>query len=155
MPVGFAVRTCMLSRVNSIPEDIIAITARLAIASVFWRSAQTKIIGWELFDQSWQFYNVSTSTLMLFQYEYNLPLIDYKIAAYLATFSEFFLSLAIVVGFMTRLSALALLGMTAVIQVLVYPDAWPTHIMWAAILLYIIKHGSGKLSVDNLFIKNQ
>jgi putative oxidoreductase len=139
---------------KSIPEDVIAITARLAIASVFWRSAQTKISGWELFDQSWQFYNVSSSTLMLFQYEYNLPLINYKIAAYMATFSEFFLSLAIVAGFMTRLSALALLIMTGVIQILVYPDAWPTHIMWAAILFYIIKHGPGKLSVDNLIFKN-
>ena len=140
---------------KSIPEDVIAITARLAIASVFWRSAQTKISGWELFDQSWQFYNVSGSTLMLFQYEYDLPLINYKIAAYMATFSEFFLSLAIVVGIMTRLSALALLIMTGVIQIFVYPDAWPTHIMWAAILFYIIKYGPGKLSVDNLFFKNE
>jgi len=93
---------------KSIPEDILAITARLAIASVFWRSAQTKISGWSFLDQSWQFYNLSDSTFMLFQYEYQIPVLDYKIAAYLATFNEFFLSLAIVLGFMTRLSALAL-----------------------------------------------
>jgi len=139
---------------KSIPEDILAITARLAIASVFWRSAQTKISGWSFLDQSWQFYNLSDSTFMLFQYEYQIPVLDYKIAAYLATFNEFFLSLAIVLGFMTRLSALALLGITAVIQILVYPDAWPTHILWAAILLYIMKHGPGRLSIDHLLAKD-
>lgn len=139
---------------KALPEDIIALTARIAVSTVFWRSAQTKISGWEFFDQSWQFYNLSGSTFMLFQYEYNLPLINYKVAAYLATFNEFFLSIAILVGFMTRLTALAFLGMTAVIQILVYPDAWPTHILWAAALLYIVKHGPGRFSMDSLFLKN-
>ncbi|MCP3675173.1 MAG: DoxX family protein [Gammaproteobacteria bacterium] len=139
---------------KAFPEDIIALTARIAIFTVFWRSAQTKISGWELFDQSWQFFNLSSSTFMLFQYEYDLPLINYKIAAYLATFSEFFLSITILVGFITRLSALAFLGMTAVIQIIVYPDAWPTHILWAAALLYIVKHGPGRLSIDCIFLKN-
>ena len=137
-----------------LPEDILAVTARLAIATVFWRSVQTKISGWEFLDQSWQFYNLNSSTLMLFQYEYNLPLIDYTIAAYLATFAEFFLSLTIAFGFMTRLSAFAFLIMTTVIQILVYPDAWPTHILWASILLYIIKHGPGRLSIDSLLMKS-
>lgn len=143
-----------LNALKYLPEDIIALTARLAIVSVFWRSAQSKISGWEFFDQSWQFYNLNTSTLMLFEYEYSLPLVDYKIAAYAATFSEFFLSLAILTGFMTRFSALALLIMTAVIQFFVYPDAWPTHIIWAAILLYLLKHGGGRFSLDRL-ISNQ
>ena len=57
---------------QSIPEDIIALTARLAIATVFWRSAQTKINGWDFFGQSWQFYNLNDSTFMLFQYEYEI-----------------------------------------------------------------------------------
>ena len=139
---------------KALPEDIIALTARIAIFTVFWRSAQTKISGWDFLDQSWQFYNLNDSTFMLFQYEYNLPIISYKVAAYLATFNEFFLSLAILIGFMTRLTALAFLGMTAVIQILVYPDAWPTHILWAAVLFYIAKHGPGKFSVDSMFLKN-
>ena len=143
-----------LSYLKSLPEELVRLTARLAIASVFWRSAQTKIHGWEFLDQSWQFYGLSDSTLMLFRLEYQLPLIDYKIAAYLATFSEFFLSLAILAGFMTRFSALALLAMTAVIQLFVYPDAWPTHILWTAILLYIIKHGPGRFSLDHFFTKS-
>ncbi|RKZ99683.1 MAG: DoxX family protein [Gammaproteobacteria bacterium] len=137
---------------KAVPEDLIALIARIAIAAVFWRSAQTKISGWEFLDQSWQFYNLNRSTLMLFEYEYQLPLIHYQFAAYMATFSEFFVSLAILLGFMTRLSAFALLMMTLVIQVLVYPDAWPTHILWATILLYIMKQGPGKFSVDQLLM---
>ena len=142
-----------LGILKAIPEDILALTARAAIATVFWRSAQTKISGWNFLDQSWQFYNLSDSTFLLFQYEYDLPVINYEIAAYLATFNEFFLSIAILLGFMTRFTALAFLGMTAVIQIFVYPDAWPTHIMWAAILLYIIKHGPGRFSLDKIFVK--
>ena len=142
-----------LGILKAIPEDLIALTARAAVATVFWRSAQTKISGWEFLDQSWQFYNISDSTFMLFEYEYDLPIISYEIAAYLATFNEFFLSIAIFLGFMTRFTAFAFLGMTAVIQFFVYPDAWPTHIMWAAILLYIIKHGPGRFSLDRFFVK--
>ncbi|MCP3928389.1 MAG: DoxX family protein [Bacteroidetes bacterium] len=133
-----------------LPEDITAIVARLAIAAVFWRSAQTKINGWEYFGQKWKFFNINDSTFMLFNYEYSLPLINYEVAAYIASFSEFFLSLTLLVGFLTRLSALSFLGMTAVIQIFVYPDAWPTHILWTAILLYLIKHGPGKISIDKL-----
>lgn len=142
-----------LGILKAMPEDIIALTARASVALIFWRSAQTKISGWDFLDQSWQFYNLSDSTFMLFEYEYDLPVINYEVAAYLATFSEFFLSIAIAVGFMTRFTALAFLGMTAVIQIFVYPDAWPTHIMWAAILLYLIKHGPGKFSLDKMFVK--
>ncbi len=140
----------LVSPFKLLPEDIIAIIARLAIATVFWRSAQTKINDWEFLGQHWNFININDSTFMLFNYEYGLPLIDYKVAAYMATFSEFFLSLAILAGLFTRFSALAFLVMTAVIQFYVYPDAWPTHILWAAILFYLIKHGSGRFSVDKL-----
>lgn len=139
---------------KSIPEDLIALTARLAIAMVFWKSAQAKISGGEFLDQSWQFYNLNSSTFSLFEYEYQIPFINYEVAAYLATFTEFFLSITIFLGLMTRLSALGFLGMTLVIQFMVYPDAWPTHIIWAAILLYLIKHGPGRLSLDRMFVKN-
>jgi putative oxidoreductase len=140
----------ILSLLKSIPEEFITLSSRLAMASVFWRSAQTKIDGWNFLDQSWQFFNLNSSTFLLFRHEYNVPLVDHEIAAYMATFGEFFFSLALLLGFMTRFSAFGLLGMTAVIQIFVYPDAWPTHIMWLAILLYIIKHGPGKLSLDNV-----
>lgn len=133
-----------------IPDDIIALVARMAIGLVFWRSAQTKIDGDKILGQKWQFFNVSDSTFTLFEYEYELPLIPSDIAAYLATYSEFLLGLAIMLGILTRLSAFGLLSMTLVIQLFVYPQAWPTHIMWLVPLLYLIKHGGGKLSIDNI-----
>jgi len=136
-----------------LPNQLIILAARLAIATVFWRSAQTKFSGWQLFGQDWQFFNLNQSTFTLFEYEYDLPMIDPEVAAYLATFAEFWLSLALILGLFTRLSALALLGMTGVIQMLVYPDAWPTHILWAASLLFLIKHGGGLLSLDRLLFK--
>ena len=135
---------------SKIPEDIIALVARIAVGLVFWRSAQTKIDGSIILGQKWQFFNVSDSTFTLFEYEYELPIIPSDIAAYLATYGEFFLGGAIILGLFTRLSAIALLGMTLVIQIFVYPDAWPTHIMWLVPLLYLIKHGGGKASVDSL-----
>lgn len=135
---------------GKIPEDVIALIARIAIGLVFWRSAQTKIDGSTILGQKWQFFNVSDSTFTLFEYEYELPIIPSDIAAYMATYAEFFLGGAIILGIVTRLSALGLLGMTLVIQIFVYPDAWPTHIMWLVPLLYLIKHGGGKISVDNL-----
>ena len=127
--------------------------ARLALFVVFWRSAQTKITGGEFLGQNWAFWEVTESTKLLFEYEYDLPLIPADIAAYLATFGEFFLSLLLLVGIFTRLGAAGLLAMTAVIQFLVYPSAWPTHILWLAPLLYILKDGPGKLSLDYLFTK--
>jgi len=135
---------------SQFPQELLTLIARVAIASVFWRSAQTKITGGELLGQKWQFYNVSDSTFMLFEYEYGLPFIPADVAAYLATFAEFTLALTIVLGLFTRLSAFGLLTMTMVIQLLVYPDAWPTHLLWLVPLLYLIKHGGGKLSLDNL-----
>ena len=144
----------LLEKINQlcskIPDDIIALVARIAIGLVFWRSAQTKIDGDTILGQKWQFFNVSDSTFTLFEYEYELPLVPSDIAAYMATYGEFLLGLAIIFGVLTRLSALGLLGMTLVIQIFVYPDAWPTHIMWLVPLLYLIKNGGGKVSVDNL-----
>lgn len=133
-----------------IPEDLSLLLSRFAIASVFWRSAQTKISGWEFLDQSWQFYNVTSSARLLFQYEYNLPLLSPDVAAYLATGAEFFLPLLLVLGLATRFAALGLFIMTAVIQLWVYPEAWPTHIVWFAILVYLLRHGGGRLAADAL-----
>lgn len=136
---------------QQLPQELLALVARFSIATVFWKSAQTKISGGEFLGQKWQFYNVSDSTFSLFEYEYELPVIPYDIAAYMATYAEFFLALTIAFGLFTRFSALALVGMTAVIQFLVYPDAWPVHILWLMPLLYLLKHGGGQLSLDKLF----
>ena len=38
--------------------------------------------------------------------------------------------------------------MTAVSEIFVYPDALPTHLSWARLLLPLIALGGGKLSLD-------
>lgn len=138
---------------NIVPEWLISIALRLSIFFVFWNSVQTKIEGGTVLGQHLFFWNVTDSTMMLFEYEYGIPLIPYNIAAYLATFGEFFLALGILFGLLTRLSALGLLAMTAVIQIFVYPDIWQEHLLWAGILLSILKNGAGTLSLDYLIGK--
>jgi putative oxidoreductase len=140
-----------LNRLGSrLPVWTVALPVRLAVFTVFWRSVQTKITGWDVLGQHLKFWAVTDSTFTLFQYEYTLPVLPPELAAYLATFVEFFLSLAILFGVFTRIGALGLLLMTGVIQVFVYPDAWNVHLLWAALLLYLIRYGPGALSVDHV-----
>ncbi len=132
------------------PEVLVSLLIRVSVFLIFWKAAQSKISGMEVLGQNFAFWNVTDSTIMLFEYEYALPLIPAEVAAYMATFSEFFLSLFILLGFMTRLSALGLLIMTAVIQLLVYfPfEYWQTHLLWAGMLLFLLKYGAGSISLD-------
>lgn len=132
-----------LNALNSIPNDLIALIARLSIAAVFWQSGQTKVEGWMLSD----------TALYLFENEYKLPLIDPWLAAHLAAFAEHFFPILLVIGLASRLSAMALLGMTLVIEIFVYPAAWPTHGTWAACLLFIAARGPGLISLDALVAK--
>ena len=103
--------------------------------------ARTKVEGW---------LTVTDGTYTLFRDEYKLPLIPVEIAAHAAVWAEHLFPLLLVLGLFTRLSALALLGMTLVIQLFVYPDAWPTHLSWAGLLLYLVGRGAGTLSLDRL-----
>ena len=131
--------------------------ARFSIAAVFWKSGQTKIQGLSIdivnldFTLGWP--RLSDSVISLFKDEYRLPLIAPEIAAPMAAFAEHFFPLLILLGLATRLSALALLGMTLTIQLLVYPDAYPTHGTWAAVLLYLMLYGPGKLSLDHWLVR--
>jgi putative oxidoreductase len=59
----------------------------------------------------------------------------------------------VLVGLATRLSTLMLLGMTLVIQLFVYPEAWPTHIQWLAFMAFIVARGSGTVSLDFLIAR--
>ncbi len=79
-----------------------------------------------------------------------MPLVPPDVAAYMATYAETFFPILLVLGLLTRLSALALLGMTAVIEIFVYPLAWPTHLTWAALMLYLIGRGAGRFSLDRV-----
>lgn len=138
-----------------IPYSLIALLARFSIAAVFWSSAQTKIDGLAInlvegeFMLGWP--RLSDSAVALFRDEYKLPLLPPELAATLAATAEHTLALLILVGLATRLSALGLLGMTLVIQVLVYPGAYATHGTWAALLLMLMWRGAGVLSLDHLF----
>jgi putative oxidoreductase len=118
----------------------IALAARIFPAAVFWQSGQTKVTG----------YHLKPSTIVLFQNEYQLPLIDPVTAAYASAFSEHFFPILLVIGLATRFSAAALLFMTAVIEIFVYPGAWPTHGVWATCFLVVIARGPGSLSLDHL-----
>ena len=139
---------------EKIPHSLIAFIARFSIAAVFWKSGQTKVEGLaiDLIDGTVQlgWPRLADSTIPLFQSEYHVPLLSPEIAAHMAAFAEHFFPVLILIGFATRFSALALLGMTLVIEVFVYPDAYPTHGTWAAVLLYLMATGPGRLSIDHL-----
>lgn len=128
---------------EAIPYSLIALAARVAAGGVFWRSGQTKLDG----------FHVADTTFYLFQEEYRLPLIPPDIAAYLATINENLFSALLVVGLASRVSAAVLLGMTAVIQLFVFPEAWSEHILWAASLLVIIQRGPGRISLDHAVVR--
>lgn len=139
---------------SAIPEWVINLGMRLVVFKIFWFSVQTKIVGWTVAGQHFAFWNVTDSTFLLFDFEYGIPLIPSNIAAYLGTFGEFFLPLAILFGFMTRFAAMGLMIMTLVIQFFVYPDAWwSVHVYWFLMLLYLIRNGGGSVSVDRLVFK--
>jgi putative oxidoreductase len=124
---------------SEVPYWFVALMLRIPIAAVFWRSGQTKVEGWHL----------SSSAIELFKDEYKLPVIDPTLAAYLATFAEHFFPVLLVLGLATRFAALSLLIMTLVIEIFVYPDAWPTHGTWAACFLVLMAQGPGKVSLDH------
>lgn len=125
-----------------LPDDVLTLVARLGVASVFFLSGRTKVDG---------VLHITDGAYSLFADEYALPLIPPDVAAHLATYSEHLFSMLLVLGLFTRLSALAFLGMTLVIEVFVYPDAWSTHLSWAAILLFLVAKGGGGWSLDRVF----
>ncbi|MDL5601963.1 DoxX family protein [Bacillus subtilis] len=122
-----------------LPDALLYLLVRVGIASVFFLSGRTKVEG---------LLSITPGTYELFRSEYALPLLPPELAAHLATYAEHLFPLLLVLGLATRLSALALLGMTMVIQVFVYPDAWSTHLSWAALLLVLVGRGAGTWSLD-------
>jgi putative oxidoreductase len=146
----------LLSR---IPDAWIAVLARFSVAAVFWKSGQTKVQGFALDIVSGEFQigwpRLSDSVVDLFRDEYRLPLLPPELGALMAAFGEHLFPALILLGLATRFSALALIGMTTVIQVFVYPDAYPTHGVWAAALLFLVARGPGPLSIDHLIEKRR
>ena len=125
-----------------IPLWLISTIARISVGTVFLRSGLTKIDGWE-----------NGNTLALFTYEYKLPLIPPEIAAYMATAAELTLPFFLFAGLFTRFAAFALLAMTLVIEILVYPNAFDTHGVWAVCFLFLMRYGAGPLSLDAIIAR--
>jgi putative oxidoreductase len=124
-----------------LPPSLLLLVQRLGIAAVFFMSGRTKVDGW---------LTINDDAFELFRSDYALPLVKPEIAAYAATYSEHLFPILLVLGLFTRLSACALLVMTSIIEIFVYPDAWPTHLSWAGLMLPLIALGGGKLSLDRL-----
>jgi len=140
-PARLDIARRLITRLERISYDTLVSTpARLFMATTFWLSGRTKVDG---------LLSVNQSALFLFEYEYSLPVISPRLAAYFATYAEHLFPLLLIVGLGSRLSAGALLVMTAVIQFFVYPGAWSTHLLWASALAFIICRGPGQLSVDH------
>lgn len=125
----------VLHWLESIPYSLLAIPLRIGVAAVFWFSAMSHLASWD-------------TTLQLFEEEYKVPILPTDVAANLAVAIEVVTPVLLVLGVLTRLSCLVLLGMTLVIEVFVYPLAWPTHVQWAAMLLVLLARGPGKVSLD-------
>ena len=122
---------------DRVPYTFLALPLRLAVATVFWNSAMAHLANWQ-------------TTLYLFETDYRLPFLPPMPAAYLAVTIELVTPVLLVSGLFTRFAALILLGMTTVIEVFVYPLAWPTHIQWAAMMLVLLCRGGGALSLDHV-----
>jgi putative oxidoreductase len=125
---------------DRVPYSLLAIPLRIALATVFWNSAMTKLANWD-------------TAIELFREEYKVPLLPPELAAYMAVSIELTAPVLLVLGLATRPVALVLLGMTMVIEIFVYPQAWPTHIQWAAMLLVLLCRGAGSWSFDHLLWK--
>lgn len=137
-PLSLYRRTCARAT-RLIPQDLLLLVARLGIAAVFFLSGRTKVEG---------LLTITDATYELFRTDYALPFVNPVVAAHLATYSEHVFPILLVLGLFTRPAALALLGMTSVIEIFVYPDAWPTHLSWAGLLLLLVARGGGDWSLD-------
>lgn len=122
---------------EAVPYSLLAIPLRLGVAWIFWSSAQVKLINWQ-------------RTLEFFREEYRVPILPPELAANMALAIEIACPILLVLGLMTRFAVVVLLGMTAVIQIFVYPEAWPTHLQWTAMMLVLLCRGAGMFSLDHL-----
>ena len=125
------------SKIESVPLSMPQLLARIAVADVFWRSGQTKLANWD-------------TTVQLFQDEYHVPILPPDVAATLAATFELGCSTLLVLGLFARLATLPLLGMVCVIQLFIYPQNWPDHLLWTALLVFIFLRGPGAFSLDHL-----
>lgn len=127
---------------GQIPESVALLFTRVALAGIFWRSGRSKVV-----EGTWL--EISDATRFLFAEEYKGVPLPPELAAPLAIWNEHLFPVLLVLGLATRASALALLGMTMVIQIFVFPEAWwSVHFIWVALCLVLIVRGGGLFSFD-------
>ena len=126
-----------LARLEAIPYWVLAVPLRLGVAWIFWSAAQVKLMNWD-------------NTITMFRDEYQVPVLPPELAANIALTIELTAPVLLVLGLLTRPAILVLFGMIAVIQLFVYPEAWPTHLQWSAMMLILLSRGAGTLSLDHL-----
>src|SRR5207237_2135609 len=127
----------LLRLADHIPLSLVQLVARVAVAHVFWTSAQSKLASWPV-------------TIQLFAMEYRLPLLPPQLAATLGTAAELTGAILILLGLFTRFGALILMGVVAMIQIFVFPENWPDHLLWTSGLLLLLARGAGVISLDHL-----
>jgi putative oxidoreductase len=130
----------LYDRLGLLPLDLIQMMSRCSMAVIFWRSGQSKLANWPL-------------TLQLFASEYKVPVLPPEIAAPLAASVELTTPVLLVLGLLTRVATLPMIGMTLVIQFFVYPESWPDHLTWMTFLLLLLSRGPGRLSLDYLAVR--
>jgi len=129
--------TSFIEALGRFPLAIHQLLFRLAIAGVFLKAGLTKIASWE-------------TTVALFRDEYKVPVLPPEVAAPMASTVEIGCSVLLVVSLASRLATLPMLGMLLTIQLFVYPSAWPEHLVWGSILLFLLTRGPGAISIDRL-----
>jgi putative oxidoreductase len=135
-PTGvFGLCRTTFKALERVPVALPELVLRLGVSLVFYRSFRAKIADWN-------------TTILLFENEYNVPILPPEVAAVIAAALEIAGPIMLVLGFGTRLAAAAMLGMTLVIQLFVYPQNYPDHLLWAGPLLYLLLRGPGKWSLD-------
>ena len=127
----------LFAAAEMVPLSLVQVMARAALATLFWKAAQSKLASWPV-------------TVQLFAFEYQVPLLPPEYAAMLGTGVELIGAILLFLGLMTRFAALALMGLVATIQIFVYPGSWAEHLMWASLLLLLVIRGPGVVSLDHV-----
>ena len=121
---------------EAMPYSVLAVPLRFGLAWIFWSSAQVKLLNWD-------------RAVQQFADEFQVPLLPPDVAASMTLAIEIACPILLVLGLFTRFAVLVLLAMTAVIQIFVFPEAWPTHMQWTAMILVLLCRGAGVFSVDH------
>ena len=127
-------------KLDRVPLSIVQLLARASLATIFLRAGQAKLANWDL-------------TIQLFANGYRVPVLPPEIAAQMALSFELGCSVFLILGLFSRLATLPLIGMTAIIQLFVYPQSWNEHIVWLTLLFFILSRGAGLVSLDALIAR--